>query len=238
MSLLLAVLAASLVGSLHCASMCGGFATAVSAAGGRGGLLRYAVLYHGGRLLGYLVLGVVAGSIGMGLGAATGFQRAAGVLTGVILFGLALHTLFGDARPAVPLVRLRARPKTPGPLQRVLARLLGRGGSVAAAGIGLGSSLLPCGFLWAYVAVAGATSSIGLAALVMAVFWLGTVPALLSINVGVHWLRGRLGRHGRRVTAVVLLGLGTLALTGRLTAAPLAPPTDSPRDGSPPCHHR
>ena len=237
MTLVLAVLAASLIGSLHCASMCGGFATAVGAAGGQHGLFRHAGLYHVGRLLGYLVLGAVVGSIGVGLHAATGLHRVAGILTGVVLVALALHTLLGDTAVSAPLVRLGVKPKASGVLQRALVKLLARGGGWAAAGIGLGSSLLPCGFLWAYVAVAGATSHVGMAMLVMAAFWLGTVPALLSINVGTHWLRRRLGRHARTFGAVVMLGLGALALAGKLTPAVTASPTDA-RDGEPPPCHR
>lgn len=238
MSLVLAVLAASLVGSLHCASMCGGFATAVGAAGGRHGVTRYAGLYHAGRLLGYLVLGAVAGSIGVGLQAATGLHRVAGILTGVVLVALALHTLLGETTISAPLVRLGVKPKPSGMFQRALVKLLARGGAWAAAGIGLGSSLLPCGFLWAYVAVAGATSHVAWAMVVMAVFWLGTVPALLSINVGTHWLRRRLGRHARTFGAVIMLGLGALALAGKLTPGVTASPTTDTRDGEPPPCHR
>jgi len=62
-SLILAIFAASVLGSLHCAGMCGAFvAIAVQ---DRGNWRRHASLqaaYHGGRLASYLSLGIAAGS--------------------------------------------------------------------------------------------------------------------------------------------------------------------------------
>ena len=65
-AILAAVLAASLVGSLHCAGMCGPFLAFVvgagpSAAGGPSAL-RLQVAYHAARGLGYALLGAAAGS--------------------------------------------------------------------------------------------------------------------------------------------------------------------------------
>ena len=55
------VLLASLLGSPHCAGMCGGFVCFYSGQDGRGQTRAHAA-YNLGRLVSYLVLGLLAGS--------------------------------------------------------------------------------------------------------------------------------------------------------------------------------
>ena len=57
------VLVASLLGSPHCAGMCGGFVCFYAAQGGRGQARAHAA-YNFGRLFSYLVLGLLAGALG------------------------------------------------------------------------------------------------------------------------------------------------------------------------------
>ena len=63
MTAIFAILVASLLGSVHCAGMCGGF-VCFYAAGARTTLATH-VAYNLGRLVSYLLLGVMAGLVGM-----------------------------------------------------------------------------------------------------------------------------------------------------------------------------
>ena len=58
----------------------------------------------------------------------------------------------------------------------------------------------------------------------MAVFWLGTLPVLVSLGVGVQRLGGLLGRRLPHATAIalVLVGLWTVIDRGGLDAESLA----------------
>jgi hypothetical protein len=56
-------------------------------------------------------------------------------------------------------------------------------------------------------------------ALVMAAFWLGSVPALLGLGAGLQLLAAPLRRHLPVVTAVILVLVGILALSGRMPLA-------------------
>lgn len=248
-----AVLVASLLGSVHCAAMCGGFATVAAGAAGprasRPAILASPILaYQGGRLLGYLGLGAAAGLLGAGLdaagGALLGLHRVAALLTGSALVVMAIASLWprqgrrGSAS-GERLVALGSSP-TQVPLVRrwIVARLRG-GGPLGAAAVGLGSALLPCGWLWSYVLVAAATGAVLPAAGVMLAFWAGGLPALLSVGVVAAWLRPRLGRHAPRLVAAIMLLLGVLALAGKLGPMPVAgeatvEPASDP--APPPCH--
>src|SRR5512134_1314305 len=95
----LGVLAASLVGSAHCAAMCGGFVCFYSGAGAPArdaAMLRAHALYNVGRLMAYLLLGALAGLAGSGvtrLGALAGIGQAAAILAGLLMIGWALSVI-------------------------------------------------------------------------------------------------------------------------------------------------
>jgi sulfite exporter TauE/SafE len=91
---------------------------------------------------------------------------------------------------------------------------------VRALAVGLVTTLLPCGWLWVYVATAAGTASIPAAALVMAAFWLGTVPMMAGLGIAAQRLFGPLRRRLPVFTAAVLVVLGLLTVGGRFHAVP------------------
>lgn len=222
---LAAVLGASLLGSLHCAGMCGGFAALCGGARGRGVVGQ--VAYNGGRLVAYVGLGALAGLLAGRFDAfgeaLLGVQRLA---TAALVAAVALMALreLGPGRRAA-LVGIDDPARAPGPIERLLAglrsrvaRLLRRPGPGAALAVGLLSAVLPCGWLWTFVAVAGATGEASAGAAVMLVFWLGTLPALVLVGGLARFAGGRLRRHARRLTAAALLLAAGIALAGKLPA--------------------
>lgn len=222
-ALIATVLGASLLGSAHCAGMCGGFVGfyAGGAASLRGRAAWWCHLaYNGGRLAVYVVLGAAAGLLGAALdttgGLLTGVQRTTAIVSGVLITLWGVHTLL-EALGA-RTVRLGA--------PRALRSLAGRAiGAVAAAppllralAVGLATGLLPCGWLYAFLITAAGTGSAGGGAALMAVFWLGTVPAMLSVGVGLRALAGPLRRHIPVACATAMIVVGLLAVGGRLHA--------------------
>lgn len=224
-AMLWTVFLASLAGSGHCAGMCGGFVALYAGSDANGRLRRGAsphIAYHAGRWLVYATLGASAGAIGSAVnlaGRLAGLQRVAMVAAGlgVLLWGLVLLArAFGAHLPAAPvptaLVKLfghiaRAFQQQP-PLLR-------------AAALGLASGLLPCGWLYAFVVTAAGTADPVQGALAMSAFWLGTVPLLAGLGLGVQRLAGPLQRHLPKLSAVALVLVGWVAVT-RHAAAPLA----------------
>lgn len=202
-----AVLVGSLVGSLHCIAMCGPL---VAVAAGRHSL-HFAVLHACGRLLTYVMLGAAAGVVGRAVNVAGQLgtiQHIAAILAAVTIVVMGVSTI----AVAKGWWRTRTRPSTT--FGNGLVALRRRPPAARAYLAGVLTGLIPCGWLWAFVVSAAGTGSALQGAAIMAVFWLGTVPAMTGLLVlaapVVTSLRSRLPI----VTAVALitLGLGTLAL--------------------------
>lgn len=228
-ALVVAVFTASIMGSLHCAGMCGAFvAFAVGIDGTSGGpsRARLQAAYHTGRLLVYTTLGAVAGSLGRAFdlaGEAVGVQRAAVALAGaaMVVFGtLAILRLNGVRLPSAPVPGfLRSAATTS------LRFAVERPPLLRAALTGLFTTLLPCGWLYAFVITAGGSGDAARGALVMAVFWVGTLPALIALGGGVQALAARLGSFGRRVpviTAAMIVCVGLFNVFDRGRSVGLA----------------
>ena len=240
-----AILVASLLGSLHCASMCGPFAAFALMRGSKREPWLLQTLYHGGRLLAYATLGAVAGALGatLDLGSSLlGIGRVAGVVTGALLVAL-------GARRILAILGLRV-PTFPG--AKNIGRWIGRAQQIAmrgepvarSLGTGICTALLPCGWLYAFVAMAAGSGRAFSGAFLMLVFWTGTVPILAGLGTGVRELLARTGRALQVATAVLVMALGIVSIAGRWNIAvaqvtggqPGQATTASPPD-HPPCHH-
>ena len=216
-ALLPAVLAASLLGSPHCAGMCGGFVAFYAGSDRSTGVRR--MLSHGaysaGRLASYMALGVAAGIVGRALdiaGAAAGWQRGAAAVAGALMVAWGAATLL-QARGARVSTRLPAVFRRL--VEEALGQLGGRPPVVKALALGLLSTLLPCGWLYAFaITAAGTGDPIG-GALVMAAFWAGTLPALVGLGLGVQAMAGPLRRHLPTVGALVVIAVGLLTVFER-----------------------
>jgi sulfite exporter TauE/SafE len=107
-------------------------------------------------------------------------------------------------------------------LGRALARLDSAPRGLRALVVGLSTTLLPCGWLYAFAVTAAGTGSVLGGVSVMAAFWLGSVPLLLAAGVGLRALSARLSRHVPVLTALLLIGVGLCLVVARINAPSLA----------------
>ena len=89
--------------------------------------------------------------------------------------------------------------------------------------IGMLTTLLPCGWLYAFAITAAGTASPLWGALTMAVFWAGTLPVLVAVGAGAAKLTGALGARAPVLTTCALIGVGLWTVAGRLTVPTLTP---------------
>ena len=231
-----AILIASLVGSAHCAGMCGPLALAACAestprrcattkcsgsnACTSAGASAFACStprlggvqwrYHAARLISYAMVGAAAGALGTVAdiaGSLSHIQHLSALLAGATLccVGIALLMRWlGIALPSLPMPRFAGTP-----IRGVHARALRLPTSTRAFALGLVTPLLPCGWLWAFVAFAAGTGHPLSGAIVLMAFWCGTVPALAIVLGGANAASARLATsrwsHWLRPTIALLL---------------------------------
>lgn len=222
-ALLTSVLAASVAGSPHCAGMCGGVALFCGGAGQCGARrsVRASALYHGARLVSYALAGAFAGGVGLAVdagGVLVGVQHAAAIaaglmvaLVGVSLLVRARQGMVGGITAPAWIERMAVG------LRAVAVRLPPHARSLA---IGVLTPLLPCGWLWAFVAVAAGSGGALVGAAVMAAFWAGTLPALLLAGVGSAMFGGDRRRWASALAGVlmVVVGVHTAFVRGPMAA--------------------
>jgi uncharacterized protein len=216
------VLVASLLGSLHCAGMCGGFVALYAGdPGRRDGVMAGHIAYNLGRLMAYAALGALAGTLGAALdlgGGLLGFQRVAAALAGafIALWGAVL--LLESLGKRVP--RFGPPSWLQGSVSRGVRLIAGWRPVTRALAVGLLTGCLPCGWLYAFVVTAAGTGSAAVGAALMTVFWLGTLPIMVSLGVGLRGLAGPLRRYVPTACAMAMILVGLLAVAGRMGEQP------------------
>jgi sulfite exporter TauE/SafE len=226
---LVPVFLVGLLGSVHCAGMCGGIVGALSLAPqrvrGNGIVIMLrtvapapaglqAAAYNAGRIASYMGAGLLAGGLGQGasrLSALPALQGGAYVVANLLLAALGLHLMgawSGIARleRGGQLVWRRVRP--------LLARIgpPDTPGRMFAAGALWG--WLPCAMVYSVLVTAMLSGSAASGALVMLAFGLGTLPMMLALGLAGARLRGWLRLPAVRMACgatVLVFGLIGLA---------------------------
>lgn len=212
---LFSALLLGLVGSLHCAGMCGPLVLAVPAASGQGGFAGR-LTYHGGRISVYVLLGAGLGMVGRSL-SLVGLQQTLSVLSGVLVL-LAGYVSF--------------RPRGMAWLTRwlVLVRGLARigsapGGRVSQFAMGGVNGLLPCGLVYVAASASLVAGEWWKGAALMLTFGLGTLPMLLGLGLALRRLRGAWRERLQRLVPAAITAVGLLlVLRGLGLGIPLVSP--------------
>jgi len=180
-----------LVGSLHCALMCGPVAILFARkSAGATQPRRWAIpaTYHASRAAAYVLLGALLGGLGAGL------HRVLGLHVGRALpwlLALALLLMAFDVVRRIPV---------PAPLQRLVERGWARAQALTpaprAAAVGALTALLPCGLLYGIAPAAASTGTPWGGARLMAAFAIGTAPGLLAVQLPARMLTEHLGPRG------------------------------------------
>jgi sulfite exporter TauE/SafE/copper chaperone CopZ/plastocyanin domain-containing protein len=178
-----------LVTSVHCVAMCGGINLSQCIPGAAGqaavfprkpspglppAVLRPSILYNGGRVISYTVVGVIVGALGSVIsfsGAMKGLvQLAAGVF--MVIMGINMLGIF-------PWLR-RLTPRLPRIFSGKIESEKSKSGNPLI--VGLLNGLMPCGPLQAMQIYALSTGSPVWGGLSMLLFSLGTVPLMFGIG--------------------------------------------------------
>lgn len=214
---LLTALLAGLLGSTHCALMCGGIATALGSVPGGARRSRRLLLYHLGRIASYATAGTLAGALGAAAGFAFATSRWSAILrlaTAAVVVVIGLDIAFSGSSRAR---WLRLPERWGAHLWRRVAPLargsLPASPPVRALVLGLLWGWLPCGLVYSVLLAAAVAGGAASGAAIMIAFGLGTVPAM----AGLSWAGARLPGPGGSLArlagaALVACGLWTAVL--------------------------
>ena len=195
-----------LVGSLHCAGMCGPIAIALPL-NNQSWLARITggLLYNSGRTITYALLGAILGLAGMGL-ALGGMQQWVSIILGAVMILAVLIPRMGAAGNKMTLLT----DKISGLLKKPFVRLFRIRTYSSLFIIGLLNGFLPCGLV--YIALAGALvmSRVYEGAFYMIVFGLGTIPMMLAISIAGNIISQKLRKKLSKAIPLFIILLGTL----------------------------
>jgi sulfite exporter TauE/SafE len=205
------VLMTGLFASLHCVGMCGPIVLAYSAVGSvgvqaqsRANLLTSHLAWNGGRILSYMALGVVAGSIGAAVASRGTFGSAVSLAGGflMVLFGLLMLGLSSGVFSG----------SVPASVRRFWGTLLKKKSVTSRACIGCLTPLLPCGVLYAMVVKAGTTESALGGGLTMGLFGLGMAPSLVLMGSVSSVVSAKFRKHAEKLAAAMIILMGVMLM--------------------------
>lgn len=172
------------------------------------------MLFHGGRLFGFAVLGGVLGLLGQAIGISYTVSAALGLLAAVvmILLGLNLLGIFRQGTLALPSNVFSFFRKVE---HKTWAPLI----------LGIGTFFLPCGFTQSMQIAALSSGSLMAGSLIMFAFALGTLPMLSLLSFGTaSFSRSKHAPLFFKTAGVVVIGLGLLGFTAGLVGMGIIQP--------------
>ncbi len=224
MSILISAFVLGIMGSFHCAGMCGPIAIALPLHGNSvGGKIFGGTLYNLGRTITYGIMGALFGLLGQGV-AMIGFQQKISIIMGglmiiSVLFPALFRNQYSMSKSWLSVV---------GKLKSSIGKMFSIRSYPSLFFIGMLNGLLPCGLV--YMAIAGAigTGSVGLGTLYMILFGLGTIPMLLSISLAGNLLSLTVRKRINKLIPVMVVVVGIFfILRGLSLGIPyLSPPRE------------
>ncbi|HRH69584.1 MAG: sulfite exporter TauE/SafE family protein [Flavobacteriales bacterium] len=193
--------------SAHCIGMCGPIALAVpSPAPGWRARAGSTLILNGGRIFTYALIGLTFGTLGQGLRFA-GLQQGVSIVAGtVLLLSVIVPGLLERWSPTGTLSIWIGRGRG------LLARNLRRTAPEALFLTGALNGLLPCGLVYAAAIGAAAMDSAEQGALFMAVFGLGTWPALIALRMSGSMIGHPVRALLRRSSPILISAMAVLLI--------------------------
>ncbi|MEK7604268.1 MAG: sulfite exporter TauE/SafE family protein [Patescibacteria group bacterium] len=164
------------------------------------------MLFHGGRLISFAVLGGILGAIGSAVGISFTATAILGIVASVVMIVLGLHLVgvFEKNRIALPSGFFS--------FFRTIEHK-----TIAPFLVGVGTFFLPCGFTQAMQVAALSSGSFFSGLLIMTAFALGTLPMLALLSFGsASFAHSKHASLFFKSAGVVVVGLGAFALLAGL----------------------
>lgn len=203
-----------------CMAVVGGLVLSMSATFAKeGDKVRPQIMFHGGRIVSFFILGGVVGAIGSAFQLGGIGTFALSLLVGLILLILGINLL--DVFPWAK----RLQPAFPGFLAKKIHGLKSASHFLTPLLAGAATFFLPCGFTQSMQIYALSTGSFFSGAMTMLLFALGTLPALLVLSFSSLGVRGK-SQSGVffKTAGLIVLFFGLVNILNSLAAIGAIPP--------------
>jgi len=165
------------------------------------------LLYQSGRILSYSALGVLFGLLGKGI-AIAGFQQILSLFSGVFIIAMAIMAWrFERLVTALPGFGAFTRA-----IQQQLGKMMRKHSTSGSIAVGMLNGLLPCGMVYAALAGAISTTNSVDGGIFMALFGIGTLPLLLTVNLAGRSMGFKWRAKMKMVQPILLTLAGILLL--------------------------
>ena len=172
------------------------------------------MLFHGGRLISFAVLGGVLGAIGSAIGISFTFTAILGIIASIVMIALGLNLVGVFEKNMVAL---------PSGVFNFFRKIEHK--TIAPFLIGVGTFFLPCGFTQAMQVAALSSGSFVSGLLIMGAFALGTLPVLALLSFGsASFAQSRHAPLFFKSAGVLVIGLGVFALLAGLAGLGIIDP--------------
>jgi sulfite exporter TauE/SafE len=199
----LTALAVGFLGSFHCIGMCGPIALALPVRhDSKFTLLLSRLTYNTGRILTYIILGLLVGAVGHTL-AIAGFQKNLSIVSGILILVVAIASI---ALPRLRMLNSAIMFHSTG-IRNIFKKLFSKKTFSSLFLIGSVNGLLPCGFVYLALMASASTGNIFSSMGYMACFGFGTIPVMLSISLAGSFFGIRFHKFFRRATPFVASAL-------------------------------
>lgn len=201
-----------LLTSIHCISMCGGINLSQCISykfdeveRGRVSKFKPSLLYNGGRVLSYTLIGGFVGALGSFVSFSGHMKGIVAIVSGIFMIIMGINML--DILPWLK----KLNPRIPKSLRNLVGRDSGKHGPFF---VGLLNGLMPCGPLQAMQLYALGSGNFYRGALSMFFFSMGTVPLMFGFGAAASLLSKKFNRKMMKASAVLVIILGII-MTGR-----------------------
>lgn len=195
-----------LISSLHCIGMCGPIALMLPLSKTNSKLkVIQLLLYNGGRIISYGIIGFAFGWIGRGLSLA-GFQQNLSIVMGVlmILWAIIPEKAWMKYTYTGRVVRLL------GNIKSSMGNQLKKNSWDAFFTLGLLNGFLPCGMVYAALFGAIAMGNVQSSVLYMMFYGLGTLPLMSIIALLSQWISTSIRTKIQRLIPLFVIALGVI----------------------------
>jgi len=199
-----------LIGSMHCAGMCGPIAISLPYRVGmqtKEETFFKILVYNLGRIITYALFGLLFGIVGKGF-FTMGIQKWVLIALAIVLIIVALFSIDVESNALkIPFID-----KFNKKIKAALAKALKNATVKSFLYIGILNGFLPCGLVYMAIVAALATGGVLNSVLYMILFGIGTMPMMMALGYGGHLLSTKFRRVLRKLYPVFMIVFAILFL--------------------------